>query len=409
MPADLRDRLHAAVGDPVPPSTRVDLDEAWTRGRRRRHARQALAATSAVSLLAVGALALGQLPLGSDPDVAGRPSVDEAPALDLDAAEGWVRLEAGRHALDEVRPAIDDPAAIEDVVILEDAAEWPWRPVWDVAADGTVRWLDADGHRIGERAPDGSVTFGEVVEGFHHQGGRAFVTALQIGPDGRTYATGPSFEAADVRNGQTQVMVLDAEGRTQSLRANDPSLVSGMLFAGDHGWQLHDPDTNRWQPIVRIGEAQVLPAGEQRRLEHRGDLDPDGIRLEIGGLQGPEHESRFTLHTRRGELRWQFDLPDGLNGWATAASNRAAGQRLLVLDGTGTGTSDSYVLRLDPAGFVDAVRVDTTVAPGLEGVPDATAVLGADGYLYWPERRPGGDIAIVRYVHPFAKDAPGAG
>lgn len=406
MSADLRDRMHQAVGDPTP--TSVDLDEAWTKGRRRRHARRALGATAAVSLLVTGVVAVVQLPLGSDPDVAGRPTVGSEPVVDLEAAEGWVRLEAGRgHTLGDIVPAIDDPADIEEIVTLEGAADWPWRPVWDVADDGTIRWLDAVGHRVQQRAPDGTVTWGERLSALYDDDGLAFVTALQIGPDGRSYLTGPSFEAADPVTGQSQVMIVAADGAAQSLRANDPTLLAGMLFADGYGWQRHDPDTNRWQPIVQVGRAQVLTADEQRRLEHRGEVDPDGSKLEIGGLQDPDQESRYVLHTGRGELRWQLDLPGGLNGWAAEASNRRPGQRLLVLDGTGR--SDSFVLRFDPAGFADAVRVDTSVAPGLEGIPDATAVLGADGYLYWPETRPGGDIAIVRYIHPFVRDAPPTG
>lgn len=405
MPADLRDRIHDAVGDPTP--TSVDLDDAWRRGRRRRHARHALGATAAVSLVMAGVVAVVQLPLGTDPDVAGQPSVGPAPILDLEAAEGWVRLEADWHDLGDIDPAIDDPAEIEEVVTLEGAGRWPWRPIWDLADDGTLRWLDAAERRVYERAPDGTVTPGDVLTGLFQQDGMALATALQIGPDGRSYLTGPSFEADDPMTGQTQVTILDADGAVQSLRANDPGLLSGMLFADGYGWQRHwqdeDPDVNRWQPIVQVGEDQVLPASDQRRLEHRGELDPDGLHLEVGGWEGPDRESLYTLKSQRGDLNWELELPDGLNGWAAEASNRQPGQRLLILDGEGT--SDSFVLRFDPSGFADAVRVDTRVADGLEGIPDATAVLGADGYLYWPESRPGGDVAIVRYVHPFVRDA----
>lgn len=406
MSADLRDRMHEAVGDPTPRT--VDLDQAWHSGRRRRHARQALGATAAVSLLVAGVVAVVQLPLGSNPDVAGRPNVGSEPVVDLEPAEGWVRLAAGRgHTLGDIGPAIDDTAEIEDIVTLEGAADWPWRPVWDVAEDGTVRWLDAGDHRVHQRAPDGTVTSGERLSGLYDQDGFAFVTALQIGPGGRSYLTGPSSEATEPMVDRTQVMIVDADGTVLSRRDNDPGLLGGMLFADGYGWQRHDPDTNWWQPIVDVGESEVLPESDQRRLEHRGELDPDGIRLEIGGNQDPEQESRYVLRTRRGELRWQLDMPGELNGWAAEASNRRAGQRLLVLDGTGA--TDSFVLRFDPAGFADAVRVDTGVAPGLEGIPDATAVLGADGYLYWPEARAGGDIAIVRYIHAFARDEAATG
>lgn len=53
MSVDLHERLHTAVGEPGPHP--FDLDDAWTRGRRRRTGRRLAGVTaSAVAAVAVG-------------------------------------------------------------------------------------------------------------------------------------------------------------------------------------------------------------------------------------------------------------------------------------------------------------------------------------------------------------------
>ena len=176
---------------------------------------------------------------------------------------------------------IDRPVEVEEVVRLDGGAEWGWTTrAWDVAADGTVYWVDAESRHVMARQPNGDT--GRVTDMpltlFEDSEGRGVATALQVGPDGRLYLTAPSFESPDLETGQTMVGIIDPAEGLVSLRHNDPTLLYGMVFAGGYGWQQHEQ--GRWQPIVEMGEQQVLDGGTQRGLEHTSRLAPDGLTLE---------------------------------------------------------------------------------------------------------------------------------
>ena len=404
MSADLHDRLHTAVGEPGTHS--FDLDDAWTRGRRRRTGRRVAGVTaSAVVAVTVGMAGLWLADPGT-PDVAA-PQVgpDPRPPVERD---GWARVPAdGVQPLDEVGDVIDRPVEVEEVVRLDGGGEWGWTTrAWDVAADGTVYWVDAQSRHVMARQPNGEtrrVTTMPLTL-FEDSGGQGVATALQVGPDGRLYLTAPSFESPDLETGQTMVGIIDPAQGLVSLRHNDPTLLYGMVFAGGYGWQQHEQ--GRWQPIVEMGGPQVLDGGVQRGLEHTAQLAPDGLALELPQPGGPAEDS------------WKLRGPDGstaaftlpwsvpVNGYALPDSNPPSGERLAVIDGQGDATSLSYLVRIDASGVADVVGVDHTVAPGLEGIGNATAILGEDGHIYWTETTEEGDVLIVRYTHPVRDPSP---
>ena len=61
---------------------------------------------------------------------------------------------------------------------------------------------------------------------------------------------------------------------------------------------------------------------------------------------------------------------------------------------------------IDANGIGDVVGVDHTIAPGLEGIGNATAIVGEDGHVYWTETTEDGDVLIVRYTHPVRDPSP---
>lgn len=399
MSADLHERLHTAVGEPG--AHPFDLDDAWTRGRRRRTGRRVAGVTaSAVVAVAVGMAGLWLADPGA-PDVAA-PQVgpDPRPPVERD---GWTRVPAdGDQPLEDVDDIIDRPDEVEEVVRLDGGAEWGWTTrAWDVAADGTVYWVDAESRHVMARPPNGDTrrVTDMPLTLFEDSDGRGTATALQVGPDGRLYLTAPSFESPDLETGQTMVGIIDPAEGLVSLRHNDPTLLYGMMFAGGYGWQQHEQD--RWQPIVEMGGQQVLDGGTQRGLEHTGRLAPDGLTLEPPQPEAPPSEGRWTLHDRNGSVA-SFTLPWDVpvNGYALPDSNPPSGERLVVIDGQGDATSLSYLVRIDASGVADVVGVEHTIAPGPEGIGNATAILGEDGHVYWTETTEDGDVLIVRYTHP---------
>ena len=400
MSADLHARLHTAVGEPG--THHFDLDDAWTRGRRRRTGRRVAGATaSAVVAVAVGLAGLWIADPGA-PDVAA-PQVgpDPRPPVERD---GWTRVPAdGVQPLAEVDDIVDRADEVEEIVRLDGGAEWGWTTrAWDVAADGTVYWVDAQSRHVMARRPNGDTrrVTDMPLTLFEDSDGRGVATALQVGPDARLYLTAPSFESSDLETGQTMVGIIDPAEGLVSLRHNDPTLLYGMVFAGGYGWQQHEQ--NRWQPIVEMGGPQVLDGGTQRGLEHNGQFAPDGLALDLPRPGGdPIDDDTWSLRTADGAAH-AFDLPWNVpvNGYAVPDSNPPSGERLAVIDGQGDATSPSYLIRVDGSGVADVVGVDHTTAPGLEGIGNATAILGEDGHVYWTEATEDGDVVIVRYPHP---------
>lgn len=399
MSADLHERLHTAVGEPG--AHPFDLDDAWMRGRRRRTGRRVAGVTaSAVVAVAVGMAGLWLADPGA-PDVAA-PQVGPDPRPPV-VRDGWTRVPAdGVQPLEEVDDIIDRADEVEEVVRLDGGAEWSWTTrAWDVAADGTVYWVDAQSRHVMARPANGDTrrVTDVPLTLFEDSDGRGVATALQVGPDGRLYLTAPSFESPDLETGQTMVGIIDPAEGLVSLRHNDPTLLYGMMFSGGYGWQQHEQD--RWQPIVEMGGQQVLDGGAQRGLEHTGQLAPDGLALELPQPGEPASESSWTLHDRDGSVA-SFALPWDVpvNGYALPDSNPPSGERLVVIDGQGDATNLSYLVRIDASGVADVVGVDHTIAPGLEGIGNATAVLGEDGHVYWTETTEDGEVLIVRYTRP---------
>ena len=399
MSVDLHERLHTAVGDP---STDVDLDDAWTRGRRRRTGRRVAGVTaSAVVAVAVGMAGLWLADPGT-PDVAA-PQVGPDPRPPV-PRDGWTRVPSGDvQRLGQVDDLIDRADEVEEVVRLDGGADGGWAArAWDVGPDGTVYWVDAQTRHVIARGPNGDTSrvTATPLGLFEDADGRGVATALQVGPDGRLYLTAPSFESADLETGQTMVGIIDPADGLVSLRHNDPTLLYGMMFADGYGWQQHERD--RWQPIVEMGAAQVLDGRTQRALEHTGRLAPDGLSLELSHPgDAAATETTWTLRTEDGSTHtYQLAWDVAVNGYALPGSNPPSGERLVVVDGQGDGTSPSYLVRLDAAGVADVVGVDHAVAPGLEGIGNATAVIGQDGHVYWTETTEDGDTTIVRYAQP---------
>lgn len=405
MSADLATLLRDAAESGRTPAP-VDLAETWTRGRRQRRARRAAPVIAVLAIVGLGATAITTA-LGGDDLLQPITTTEEGA---ITGTPGWSVAPAGAQVTVDELP-VADPEEFELVgTVTAYQRLWRSHPL-DVAADGTVAWIDPERGVLLQHPDDDATTVIGMPTPFLQVRGEWAIHTLQWGPDDRLYLNGQDPESEDWQVGVTQVAVLERDGTLVGVRDNDAGQFDGFVFADGFAWQRQTrlptmgEMEHRWQAVAEIG-GPILQMPDQRASEVVGAVAPDGLSARTtwidlpqgGGDTGYEVQSGDRLRT------WQFSR---VSGSATVDAPPREGYRLATLRITdrqgwlgglfGSEELGAAVAVTDGSGDVYLVR---TPVGALDWGDPSAITIGRDGHLYVTEESAPGEATLYRYRHP---------